>query len=295
MTTMSEYPQIVAPLRIVGDVTAEPRQVGSLRYHRAWSECGLENLAVPGCLKSSDPMEPLYISTSGIVIKGLDQFKVLHARQDEKIKCFIYPLDDNQALQWILEQSVPQNGPSPYARFLLATELLGDRITELARENMRLGGKYKGFPNLENLSEVHRNREIARIARVAVGYVGYAQKLRRQAADEIKQALLTGELPIYRAFAFLKDCRSQQECLARFRSERTRPVDVRQAMRDLRKQKEGGEGLSVDPVCSGILRIPAEIRDKVRVGRIRTKGNVLLVSNDLLDQLDRTGDLFDGR
>jgi hypothetical protein len=295
MTTMSEYPQIVAPLRIVGDVTAEPRQVGSLRYHRAWSECGLENLAVPGCLKSSDPMEPLYISTSGIVLRGLDQFQALRSRPSEKVNCIVYPWTEDEALQWILEQSVPQNGPSPYARFLLATELLGDRITELARENMRLGGKYKGFPNLENLSEVHRNREIARIARVAVGYVGYAQKLRRQAADEIKQALLTGELPIYRAFAFLKDCRSQQECLARFRSERTRPVDVRQAMRDLRKQKEGGEGLSVDPVCSGILRIPAEIRDKVRVGRIRTKGNVLLVSNDLLDQLDRTGDLFDGR
>ena len=87
MTTMSEHPQIMAPLRIVGDITVEPRQVGSLRYHHAWSECGLENLAVPGCLKSSDPMEPLYVSTSGIVMKGFDLFKVLRARQDEKIKC----------------------------------------------------------------------------------------------------------------------------------------------------------------------------------------------------------------
>jgi hypothetical protein len=149
-------------------------------------------------------------------------------------------LDDSQALHLIIEQSEPQNGYSPYARILLATELLGDCITEAARENMRLGGKYKGLPNLENLSEVHRNREIARIAKVAVGYVGYAEKLRRHAADEIKQVLLTGELPIYRAFAFLKDRRSPRECLAEFRAEGTRQVDVRQAIRDLRKQKEGG-------------------------------------------------------
>ena len=131
----------------------------------------------------------------------------------------------------------PPNGPSPYARILLAADLIDDWITEAARENMRLGGKYKGLPNLENLSEVHRNKEIARISGVASGYVGYAQRLRRQAADEIKQALLTGELPIYRAFAFLKNFRSQQECLAEFRAERTRTVDVRQAIRGLRKQR----------------------------------------------------------
>jgi hypothetical protein len=173
--------------------------------------------------------------------------------------------------------------------------LLDAWLKDLGRDNMSLGGELKGLSKLTNLTRVHRRKEIARIARVAEGYVWYTTRIEQEAIDEVKEAVLLKELPIYIAFQFLRDRLSQKECLARFRSERTRPVDVRQAMRDLRKQKEGGEGLSVDPVCSGVLRMPAEIRDQVRVGRIRTKGNVLLVSNDLLDQLDRTGDLFDGR
>lgn len=184
--TMSEYPQIVAPLSFEGNVTAESHRVGSLRYHRAWPELGLENLPVRGSLKSSGPTEPLSISTSGIVIKGFDQFKTLRNWPDKEIQCLIYPFDDNQALHWIIQQSQPQDGYSPYARILLAIELLGDSITQTARENMRLGGKYKGFANLENLSELHRNKEVARITKVAEGYVGYAIKLRRKASDEIK-------------------------------------------------------------------------------------------------------------
>jgi hypothetical protein len=216
-------------------------------------------------------------------------------RPDKEIQCLVYPFDDNQALHWIIQQSEPQDGYSPYARYLLTFELLDDCITRAARENMRLGGKYKGLPNLENLSEVHHDKEIARIAKIAVGYVGYAHKLRRQASDEIKQALLTGELPIYRAFAFLHNRRSPQECLAEFRAGRTQPADVRQAIRDLRKEKEGSPRLSLDAIFRRIQRMPTEQKDQIRIGRIRTKGNLVLVSNDLIDQLDWTGDLFHGQ
>jgi hypothetical protein len=53
--------------------------------------------------------------------------------------------------------------------------------------------------------------------------------------------------------------------------------------------------VSLDAIFYRIQRMPTEQKDQIRIGRIRTKGNLVLVSNDLMDQLDWTGDLFYGR
>jgi hypothetical protein len=290
-----EFPQIVAPLRLVGDVTVRERQVGSLRLHPSWSELGLAHHAVPVCLKSSTPGEPIQISTSGIVLKGIDQFEALRSQPKEMISCIVFPWDDDEALQWIIEQTAPQGALSEYARILLTRDLLDSWLKELAKENMRLGGEHKGLSNLTNLTQVHRRKEIARVAMVAEGYVSYAARLHAEATEEVKQALLTGELPIYLAVDFLKNGRSQHECLANFRTERTRTKDVRQAIRKLQGQKKADENLLPERVFRAIEKWQAKTDGQIRVGRIRTGGNVLLISNDLLDQLYCTGDIFHGQ
>jgi hypothetical protein len=64
--------------------------------------------------------------------------------------------------------------------------------------------------------------------------------------------------------------------LDKFHARRTLPVDMRQAMRDLRKQIEGGEGLSVDPVRGGIPRMPVTIRVKSASAGFAPKGTYCL-------------------
>jgi hypothetical protein len=211
------------------------------------------------------------------------------------ITCIVFPWDDDEALQRIIEQTAPQHALSEYARILLTRDLLDSWLKDLARENMRLGGQHKGLSNLTNLTQVHRRKEIARIAMVAEGYVSYAASLYAGATEEIKQALMTDELPMYLAIKFLKSGRSQHECLADFRAERTRTTDVRQATRELQRKKESEEELLPERVCKAIEKWITKPHEPIRVGRIRTSGNVLLLSNDLLDQLYRTGDLFHGQ
>jgi hypothetical protein len=289
------YPHIVAPLRIVGDVTVEERRVGSLRLHLSWSDLGLAHHAVPACLKSHTAGEPIQISTSGIVLKGINQFEASRSRPDEMITCIVFPWDDDEALQRIIEQTAPQDALSGYPRILLARDLLDSWLKELAIENMRLGGEHKGLSNLTNLTQIHRRKEIARVAMVAEGYVSYAARLNADATDEVKQALLTGELPIYLAVGFLTSGRSQHECLADFRAERTRTKDVRQATRKRQRQKDSIENLLPERVCRAIEQWVTKTHEQIRIGTIRTKGNVLLISNDFLDQLYSTGDLFHGQ
>lgn len=289
------YPYIVAPLRIDGAVTVEDRQIGSLRLHPSWSDLGLAHQAVPACLKTHTVGEPIQVSTSGIVLKGIDQFEAFRSQADEMITCIVFPWDDDEALQRIIEQTAPQDALSEYSRILLARDLLDSWLKELAKENMRLGGKHKGLSNLTNLTEVHRRKEIARVARVAEGYVSYATRLSAAATNEVKQALLTNELPIYLAVGFLTSERSQHECLVDFRAERTRTKDVRQATRKPKRRKDLVENLLPEQVCRAIEKWATNTHKQIHIGTIRTKGNVMLISNDLLDQLYCSGDLFHGQ
>lgn len=290
---MNGHPQIIAPLRITGEVTIAMRQVGSLRVHPAWHDCGLDHLAFPAALNSHTADDPIHISTSGIVVKGFNQLKQFEPTAE--ISCFVYPWDDDEALQRIIEQSAPQGGLSDYARILLTIELLDAWLKGLAAENMRRGGQHgRGLSNLTDLKPVQRRREIARVAQVAEGYVSYAARIKCEAIPAVKKAVLAKEVPLYVAVQFLSAPCSQQESLAAFRASRTRSSEVRQSMRDLRRQRENKDGISADRLCKAIIRGVKEQNIDVRVGTMRTKGNVLLASNDLLDQLLRTGELFDG-
>jgi hypothetical protein len=292
---MNEDDQTSTTFPATADSFIELRQISSLRIHPACASRGLHSLPIPETLKALDRSELISVSSSGIVMKGLDLFTELSAKPDGKVKVLVHPIDDLQALEWIIRQSAPKSGYSGYARFLLTKDLFDESMRQLGRENMRLGGKYKGLSNLENLTEIRRNEEFARKAVIGVTYVGYASKLEMEASDEVKRALLTGELPIYRAYAFLKDSRPQKKCLDEFRVEQTQSRYIRQAVRGLCRQEKGPWGMNADRLCEAILRMSPEQRERIRVATTRAEGELMTISIGLMDALYQTGDLFDGR
>ena len=94
--------------------------------------------------------EPLRITKHGIILSGIGQWELATFERKPYVYCTEHDLDDNQALQFILEHSGTQKGLNDFVRIRLALTL-EDYLHTKARENMSTAGRHKGLTNSANL------------------------------------------------------------------------------------------------------------------------------------------------
>jgi hypothetical protein len=290
---MIKLDQIVPFLPDLPGVRLEDRAVRRLKLHPALKNCGISANPIPSALRNSSNREPLEVSESGILLSGFDRLEHFQGTPDRVVRCLIFEYDDEQALQVIIEGAMPQDGLNEYSRILLAKHLVEEWLHGLTREIVESSCAPAIVSNLTPpLTRRRHRKEIARIAGVGEGYVANVLAILVSGSDELKDALLSNEIPIYKAYEILRSKTGQAEGLAMFRINRMQPSDVKLAVRQLRKKKTGAGGFDLIPVCKALSQFAAKNPEKVKIGTVRTKGLHVLISNDLYDSLYDFGGLF---
>jgi hypothetical protein len=153
-----------------------------------------------------------------------------------------------------------------------------------ALDNMRAGGKYKGWANLPEAQLIEVRQEVANAAAVGARNVTNVERLLKLAHPRLRQALRDGTLTINRAIQFCEFPRAEQlEKLIRFSEERAIKKVIRQTIARPREEKASPDIISVlNALQQQELRQPGSV--VVKVGRVQR--TVILVGRNLLTETD---------
>ncbi len=126
-------------------VVRSPEQ---LRLHPALKELGwiggIGEFNEAARLTNQSVAEPILITACGIILTGIGRWRSAVLDGSHEINCIEYPLGDDEALQFIISHHQPRRGWNAFIRIRLALTL-EPYLQEKALENMRAGGKHKGF------------------------------------------------------------------------------------------------------------------------------------------------------
>jgi len=228
--------------------------------------------------KDQSVPEPILITTNGTILAGFGRWRSALFDDRHEINCIEYSLSEEEALQFIISHHQPQSGWNKYIRICLALKL-EPYFQQRARDNMRVGGKYKGLVNLPEAQHINVCQEIARVAGVGARSVSNVKTIREIAHPRLKEALRDGTLTINRALQFCKLPRAEQlEQFIRYSEERATNKVIR---RTIARPKEEKASLNVVAVFDDLRR--QEVRQpgsvEVRVGRHNR--TIVLISQDL--------------
>ena len=171
-----------------------------------------------------------------------------------------------------------QRGWNPFIRIRLALKL-EPYFQKRALDNMRAGGKYKGWANLPEAQHIEVRQEIARAAGVCARNVSNVKTILQTAHPRLKEALRDGTLTINRAIQFCKLPRAEQlEQFIRYSEERATNKVIRQSIARPKEEKISLDVVTVlDALQQQEARQPGSVA--VRVGR--HKRTVVLIGQDL--------------
>lgn len=227
--------QTPALLRTTNESDARPvlRAPNQLRLHPALDDIGwtgsVEELTQVARLSDRSVLEPILITSNGIVLAGFGLLRRAILEGKQEISCIEYPLGDDDALQVIITHHRSQRGWNDFVRIRLALRQKPD-LQQTAVENMRAGGRCKGLTNLPKARRIDVRREIANIAGTGTGNISKVETILQQAHPNVIAALQNGLLKIHRAWKWCKFSKSEQkEAFARFEDERMR----RSILRDM--------------------------------------------------------------
>jgi hypothetical protein len=145
-TVISAIPPAFYPTassRLEGHPTL--RSPEQLRLHRALEELGggkaIDEFNDAAWLTNSSVTEPILITTNGTSLAGFGRWRLAVFERRREIHCADYPLSEDESL------TVHTHAPSNPARLeCVCLHLLGaDTGALFSLDNMRAGGKYKGW------------------------------------------------------------------------------------------------------------------------------------------------------
>lgn len=266
------------------------RSPNQLRQHRALDELGLNNViddineAV--LLKDHSIPQPILITTCGTILAGIGRWQAALFDRVPEIHCIEYPLNDDQALQFILKHHQPQRGWNAFIRIRLALKL-EPLFQRRALEKMRAGGKYKGSANLPEAQHVDVRADIARVAGVGSRNVSNVKMILKTAHPRLIDALTHGELSIHRSLQWCSLPKGKQlEQFTRYIWERTRNRAIRQAIAQPKADTTSPEPITLlDALRCQETRQPGSVI--LRVTRFRH--TIVLIGEDLLTDLRSGG------
>jgi hypothetical protein len=184
-----------------------------LRQHRALDELGWTgdpeefNNAVRFSLGSIP--EPILITPNGTVLAGFGRWRLAMFEGTREIHCIEYPLSEDESLPFILKYHQARRGWNAFVRICLALTRK-PLLQQTALDNMRTGGKYKGWANLPDLQRIDVREEIARTSGVCPRNVSKVEKILEVGHARLIEALQDARLKIDRAIHFCKFPRSEQ-------------------------------------------------------------------------------------
>jgi hypothetical protein len=258
------------------------RSPGQLRLHPALEELdwvgviGELNEAVQ--LTSPSVTEPILITTNGIILAGFGPWRSALFDSRQEINCIEYPLNEEQALQFMLSCHRPRRGWNDFIRICVALKLELS-LQQRARDNMSAGGKYKGSTNLSGADRIDVRREIAKAAGTGTGNVKKVKAILHSAHPSIIAALQNDSLKIDRAWKWCKLSKLQQKTeFARYEEERTQRKILREFLPEHSK-------VSLDPaqVIEVLRRLEARQPGSIAIRNGRSRRTVVILGQDLLE------------
>ena len=261
-------------------VVRSPKQ---LRLHRALEELRwigvMDEFNHAARQRNPTVTEPILITTNGTILAGFGRWRSAVFECRHEIRCIEYPLSEDEALQFILTHHQSRCGWNAFVRIHLALTL-EPNLQQRALDNMRSGGKYKGWANLPEAQHIEVRQEIARVAGVGARNVSNVKTILQTAHPRLKEALRDGTLTINRAIQFCKLPRAEQlEQFIRYSEERATNKVIRQSIARAKEEKTSLEVVAVlDALQQQETRQPGSVA--VRVGR--HKRTVVLIGQDLL-------------
>src|SRR5581483_2692697 len=164
----------------------------------------------------------------GIILAGIANWWLAVCDGRTQISWIEFPIAEEDALQFIINHYQANPGLNDFAciRLALTKE---PYFEQKARENMCVGGKYKGSTNLSRADHVEVRRRVADLAHTGVGNVAKVKAILQSCHPAIVAALEHGVLSIHRAWLWCKLPKSQQkEEFARWEEKRTERIISRE-------------------------------------------------------------------
>jgi hypothetical protein len=219
------------------------------------------------------------ITTGGTILAGFGRWRKAALDGEHEIDCLEQPFSDDQALQFILSHHRPRHGWNDFVRIRLALKVGEPQLQQKGRDNMRVGGKYKGSTNLSEADRMDVCQEIAKIAGTGTVNVNKVKAILRTAHPNIIAALQNGLLTIHRAWLWCKLPKLQQlDEFACYEEERTERKILREFL-----PKHANVSLDRAQVIEALQRLEAREPGSID---IRTSGSrrrtVVILGQDSL-------------
>jgi hypothetical protein len=258
------------------------RSPENLRLHTVLRDLDVidlvEELNDAARLKDQSAAEPILITTNGTILAGFGRWRLAVFERRHEIPCIEYQLSEDESLQFMLSHHQTRRGWNAFFRIRLALTL-EPYFQQRALENMRAGGKYKGWANLPEAQHIEVRQEIARAAGVCARNVSNVKTILQTAHPRLKEALRDGTLTINRAIQFCKLPRAEQlEQFIRYSEERATNKVIRQS---IARPKEDKTSLDVVAVLDALQQQEARQPGSVAVRVGRHKRTVVLIGQDL--------------
>ena len=277
----SVKPTAMSPLE-GRSVVRSPEQ---LRLHRALEELGwtgvIDEFNDAARLKNQSIPDPILITTNGTILAGFGRWWLAVFDRRHEISCIEYPLGENDSLQFILTHHQTRRGWNAFVRICLALTL-EPYFQQRALDNMRAGGKYKGWANLPDLQRIEVRQEVANAAAVGARNVTSVKALLKLAHPRLIEALRDRTLTINRAIQFCKLPRAEQlEQFIRYSEECATNKVIRRSIARPKEEKTGPHAVTVlNALQQQEVLQPGSV--VVRVGRHHR--TVIHVGRDLLPE-----------
>ena len=225
--------------------------------------------------------EPLVITQNRTIVDGYARWDFARQQGRLTLPCIEYQLNEEEALQWLLEKHRGSKGLNAFSRTLLALEL-EPWIREKARSNRREGGQNKGSSKLTEDMRVDVRSEVALAAGVSVGNVCKVKQLTMTAQPELLQALRNGEISIHRAWVWSKESPEEQRAALWLRQGKT---VVQRTIRTLiSRHRPKNSPIVLD--LGDIIRRLSELRlGPISVAEIKVPGRTVFMTEELLRAL----------
>jgi len=256
-----------------------------LRIHPALCELGwpeVEELNNAAQLTQQYMPEPIFISSSGIILAGFGLWRLAVVEKRLEIHCIEYPLTDDESLQFILRHHQIRRGWNAFVRICLAVKLEA-YFQQQALDNMRAGGKYKGSAILPDAQRIDVREQIARVAGACPRYVSNVKTILNAAHPRVIAALRDGCITINRAMGLSQLTKAEQmERLTRYWEDREINEVIRHSVTPPQGERTYCPDMSalLDAIQRQEGRQPGST--VVRLGRLQR--TVILVGRDLLSR-----------
>jgi len=258
-------------------VVRSPRE---LRLHRALDELRLtatgEEFNEAARRGTRSLQEPVLIAACGTILAGIGQWRLALFEGTQEIHCIEYLLNEDECLEFILRFHQPRRVWNAFVRTSLALTL-EPVLQQRALENMRGGGKYKGWANLPDLHRIDVRQEISKLAGVGARTVSNVKAIVKSAHPRLIEALNGGTLTVNGAIQLCKFPRSEQaEQFSRSREERAIKKVIRQAIAQPNRETRPDTASLLEALMQQEAQQPGSV--DVRIGNLRR--TVLVLGQD---------------